>query len=168
MNPHNILLVDDDVNILRALRRELIDEGYVVFTSKSAEDGLTILRNEIVHLIISDQKMPGMTGLEFLESIVKNYPDTIRIILTGHAELTDAIRAVNNGCIYKFILKPWNSEELKITIRRALEQYDLLMKNRDLTMELKKRDRILEELEKQTPGITKRPKDGIYEIKSEE
>ncbi|MFC1563171.1 response regulator, partial [candidate division KSB1 bacterium] len=104
--------------------------------------GLKILEREKIDLIISDQKMPWMSGIEFLEETVKNYPDVIRIILTGQAELNDAIRAVNSGCLYKFIQKPWNNEDLKITVRRALEQYCLIIKNRDLTMELKKRESI--------------------------
>ena len=112
--------------------------------------------------------MPGMSGIEFLENTVADYPDVIRIILTGFAELSIALRAVNSGCVYKFIQKPWNKDDLKITVKRALKQYDLIMKYRDLTMELKKRDKMLEELEKKHPGITKRPKDGIYEIKSDE
>ncbi len=165
MKEHSILIVDDEKNILNALRRLLNEEGYQIYTALSGEGGLEILKREKIDLIISDQKMPGMEGLEFLEKTVDNYPDVIRIILTGHAELNDAIRAINEGCVYKFIMKPWNDEELKITIRRALEQYDLIMQNRDLTMELKRRDKLLNELEKKYPGITKRPRDGVFEIK---
>lgn len=167
MKTHQILLVDDDDNILRALKRELGEEGYSVYTANGAVQGQKILANETIHLIISDQKMPGMSGVEFLESTVAEYPDAIRIILTGHAELEDAVRAMNSGCVYKFILKPWHTDELKITIRSALGQFDLLMSNRNLTVELKKRDNILDQLERENPGITKRPKDGIFEIKSE-
>ena len=165
MNSYNILIVDDEMSVLNSLKRLFKKERYSIFTSHSGEEGLKILEKENIDLIISDQKMPGMSGIEFLEKTVEPYPDVIRIILTGHAELNDAIRAVNSGCVYKFIQKPWNSEDLQITVRRALEQYDLLMKNRDLTMELKKRDKIFDELEKKYPGITKRPENGIYEIK---
>ena len=164
----SVLLVDDDKGILNSLKRLFIDEGYVLYTAQSGEEGLKILEKEKIDLIISDQKMPGMNGLEFLEKTIEKYPDMIRIILTGHAELSDAIRAVNSGCVYKFIQKPWNNDDLKITVRRALEQYDLIMKNRDLTMELKKMDKILDDLEKEYPGITKRPEDGIFKINSEE
>jgi len=168
MNGYRILIVDDEINILSALRRLFSSEGYTLFTAQSAEEGLEVLAREKIDLIISDQKMPGMNGLEFLEKTVEPYPDIIRIILTGHAELDDTIRAINTGCIYKFILKPWNNEDLKITVRRAIEQYNLILQNRDLTMELKKRDKVLEELEKQYPGITQRPRNGIFEIKSED
>lgn len=168
MSTHSILLVDDDKRILGSLKRLFVDEGYSIYTAQSGKEGLKVLEKAEIHLIISDQKMPGMNGIEFLETAVGNYPDVIPIILTGQAELSDAIRAINNGCVYKFIQKPWNNEDLKITVRRALEQYDLIMKNRDLTTELKNRVRIMEELEKKYPGITKRPKDGVYEIKSDE
>ena len=167
MGNNSILIVDDDKNILKTLKRLFIDEEYSIYTAESGEEGLKVLEKAEIHLIISDQKMPGMNGIEFLEKAVKDYPDVIPIILTGQAELSDALRAVNNGYVYKFIQKPWNNEDLKITVRRALEQYDLIMKNRSLTDELKKRVRMIEELEREYPGITKRPKDGIYEIKSD-
>ena len=153
--------------ILNTLRRLFANEGYIIYTAQNGEEGLKIVTEKEVNLIISDQNMPGMSGIEFLERTVGNHPDIIRIILTGHAELDDAIRAVNSGCVYKFIQKPWNNEDLKITVRRALEQYNLIMKNRDLTTELKNRDKIIEELERKHPGITKKPDDGIYQINVE-
>jgi len=165
MKNHSILIVDDEINILNALKRGFDSEEYVIYTAQSGEEGLGILEKENIDLIISDQKMPGMNGIEFLERTVEKYPDVIRIILTGYADLDDAIRAINSGCIYKFIQKPWNNEDLKVTVRRALEQLVLIMENRNLTMGLKKMDKMLGDLEKQYPGITKRPKDGVYEIK---
>lgn len=163
MQKQSILIVDDEVNILKTLRRVLKDDKYVIFTAQSAEEGLKLLEKEKIDLIISDQKMPGMEGLEFLEKTIENYPDIIRIILSGHADVHDAIRAINNGCVYKFIVKPWNNEELKITVKRALEQRELVMRNRFLTMELKVRDKVFEEIEKSYPGIIKKFIDGIYE-----
>jgi len=168
MDGYSVLIVDDEPNVLNALQRLFAGEGYRLFMVEIAEEGLKVLEREHIDLIISDQKMPGMNGIEFLEKTVELYPDIIRIIITGHAELDDTIRAVNSGCIYKFIIKPWNNEDLKLTVRRALEQYHLLIKNRDLTVELKKRDKILEDLEKHYPGITQRPKNGVFEIKSED
>ena len=160
----SVLIVDDDQGVLNALKRLFIGEGYTIHTADCAGKGLELLEREKIDLILSDQKMPGMSGIEFLEKTVENYTDVIRIIMTGYAELGDAIRAVNSGCVYKFIQKPWNNDDLKITVKRALEQYSLLIKNRDLTMELKKRDKILEDLERKHPGITQHPKDGCYEI----
>jgi len=159
-----ILIVDDDKGVLSALKRLFMEDRYEIYTAESGEYGLKVLEKETIHLILTDQKMPGMNGIEFLEKTIDKYPDVIRIIITGYAELQDAIRAVNSGCVYKFIQKPWNNDDLRITVRRALEQYSLLIKNRDLTMELKKRDSILEKLEREYPGITKRPKDGYFQI----
>jgi len=161
---HTILLIDDEVNVLRALQRLFEDEDYIILTAGNAAEGLKILERAPVDLIISDHRMPGMSGLEFFAKTLPQYPDVIRIILTGRAELEMAIEAINKGCVYKFILKPWNNYDLKITVRRALEQYSLLQNNKDLTKELKKRDAILQELEKKHPGITKMPEDGTYRL----
>ena len=164
MNNHSILIVDDEENILKSLKRLFVVEDYNVFTATDAEEGLNVLHNERIDLVVSDQKMPGLTGLEFFEKTLEDFPDLIRIILTGHGELKDALRAINEGCIYKFILKPWNNEDLKITVKRALEQKELILENRYLTDELKKQDKYLKNLEKKYPGITEKPEDGIYKI----
>ncbi len=161
---HTILLIDDEVNVLRALQRLFEGEDCIILTAENAAEGLKILEQAPVDLIISDHRMPGMSGLEFFEKTLPQYPDVIRIILTGQAELEMAIKAINNGCVYKFILKPWNNYDLKITVKRALEQYHLLQDNKDLTKELKKRDAVLQELEKKHPGITRMPEDGIYRL----
>ena len=164
MRKYTILIVDDEENILRSLNRLFTSEGYNVITAKNAEEGLEFLHNEKIDLVISDQKMPGMTGIEFLEQTIEDFPDLIRIILTGHAELNDALRAINEGCIYKFILKPWNNEDIKITVKRALEQRELILKNKLLTHELQKHEKQIKELEKQFPGISQKPKDGVYRL----
>jgi len=161
MRKQSILIVDDEVNVLNTLKRIFRTEDYIIFTAQSAKDGLYVLEKENVDLIISDQKMPVMDGLDFFEKTIEKYPDVIRIILSGYAELKDALRAINKGCVYKFIVKPWNNEELKITLKRALEQRELILKNRFLTLELKIRDKILEELDKNYPDVTKKLIDNI-------
>ena len=143
MKSYSVLIVDDEINILNSLKRLFIKDGYLMYTAQSGEEGLQILAKERIDLIIADRKMPGMSGIEFLEKTKKNYPDVIRIVITGYAELNDIINAINRGYVYNFILKPWHNEQLKIMVRRALEQYDLIIKNKDLTMKLKKRDKIL-------------------------
>ena len=163
MKKHPILLVDDEVNVLKSLTR-IFQDDYEVFTALNAKEGLKILEEKKISLVISDQKMSGLNGLEFLEIAVKKYPDIIPIILTGHAELNDTIRAINYGCVYKFIIKPWNVSDLKLTVKRALEQYNLILKNRELTTKLKDTVKILSELQQKYPGIIKRPKDGIQDI----
>ena len=164
MAHHSILLVDDEENVRRSLQRMLRAEGYEVLVAESAETALPLLARSRVDLILSDQMMPGMRGLELLRRTLPDHPDAVRILLTGHADLGMAIEAINDGCVYKFILKPWNHEELKVTIRRALEQHDLLLEHRELTERLRQREALLAELDRQHPGITDRPADGIYRI----
>ncbi len=134
----SILLVDDEANILGSLRRLLRREKYELLTATSAEEGLKILEQKEVNLIISDQRMPGMQGVEFLKKAMELYPDTIRIILSGYTDVDTVTAAINEGRVYQFILKPWNDEELKITIKGALEQYKLQVENKRLIEKMRK------------------------------
>lgn len=127
-----ILLVDDEPNVLRALKRIFKQENYKVYLAESGKDALEILKSSLIHVVVSDHRMPGMTGAELLKTIKKNYPQTIRIMLTGYADVNAVMGAVNEGAVYKFITKPWNDEDLRLTISLALEQYDLIKENRDL------------------------------------
>ena len=154
MHTYNILLVDDEEMILTALVRTLRSKEYHFFTAPSAEEALKIIKQEEIDLVISDYKMGEVNGLQLLEEISDVSPDTLNILLTGNADIHMAIDAVNKAVLYKFILKPWDNEELKITIRRALEQKDLLTQNTFLTNELKKRDKVISDLEHQYPGIS--------------
>lgn len=103
--------------------------------------------------------MPGMSGSEFLSAVKKLFPDTIRIILTGHASIQTAMNAVNNGEIYRFFAKPWNEIELKLAIRSAIEKYDLEAENKKLLKTVKRQACELQQLEKSYPGITSMDKD---------
>jgi response regulator RpfG family c-di-GMP phosphodiesterase len=131
--PHTVLCVDDEANILQALKRLLRKENYTLLTASSGEEGLEILSRNDVHLVMSDQRMPHMNGTEFLAVIKEKYPDVIRIILTGYTEVDAITESINRGHIYKFFLKPWNDENLKLEISKALDQYDLIKANRALT-----------------------------------
>jgi response regulator RpfG family c-di-GMP phosphodiesterase len=117
-----ILFVDDEANVLKALRRLFHSEHYVAYFAASGAEGLEILRQNAVDLIISDMRMPEMNGAEFLTQVVAQWPDTIRILLTGYADMQSTIDAVNKGRIYNYCNKPWNDEELKLLVRNALEQ----------------------------------------------
>ncbi len=154
-----ILLVDDEENVLHSLHRALRDDGYQIFTAGSAENALPIIETEDISLIICDYKLPEMNGLDFLTKVYRKNPDIISILLTGHADLSMAVEAVNKGCLYKFILKPWNNEDLAVTVQRALEQRELVLKNKVLLSEVRERDRFLRKLEKKHPGITYFKKD---------
>jgi len=117
-----ILFVDDEANVLKALRRLFHNEPYVAYFASSGAEGLEILRQNAVDLIISDMRMPEMSGAEFLTEVFMQCPETIRILLTGYADFQSTIDAVNKGRIYNYCNKPWNDEELKLLVRNALEQ----------------------------------------------
>jgi len=126
---HTILCVDDEQNILHSLKRLLRKEGYRLLTATSGAEGLKILKENDIHLVVSDQRMPEMSGTEFLAQVKENYPDIIRIVLTGYTEVDAITESINKGHIYKFILKPWNDQNLKLDIKQGLEQYDLMRSN---------------------------------------
>ncbi|MBU1172654.1 MAG: response regulator [Proteobacteria bacterium] len=130
---HSVLCVDDEINILNSLKRLLRKENYTLLTASSGKEGLDILEKNDVHLVMSDQRMPEMSGTEFLAEIKEKYPDVIRIILTGYTEVDAMTESINRGHIYKFFLKPWNDENLRLEISKALEQYDLIKANEELT-----------------------------------
>jgi diguanylate cyclase (GGDEF)-like protein/PAS domain S-box-containing protein len=117
-----LLFVDDDPNVLKALRRLFHNENYEIYLASGGGEGLDILRQHAVDLIISDMRMPEMNGAEFLAHAVKYWPETVRILLTGYADLQSTIDAVNKGRIFSYCNKPWNDEELKLLVRNALEQ----------------------------------------------
>jgi EAL domain-containing protein (putative c-di-GMP-specific phosphodiesterase class I)/CheY-like chemotaxis protein len=129
-----LLLVDDEANVLAALRRLLRNEGYRVLTAASAREGLEILARNTVQVILSDQRMPEMTGTEFFGRVKDIHPDTVRIVLSGYAELTTIIDAVNQGAIYKFLVKPWDDDLLRGHIRDAFCFHDAVVKPRSNTL----------------------------------
>ncbi len=116
-----ILLVDDEKNVLRAISRMLFDENYHILTAVTGVEALETLKNNEVDLIISDQRMPEMTGIEFLKKARILHPTVIRVMLTAYTDFNAIMEAINDAGIYKFILKPWDENELKTTIKRALD-----------------------------------------------
>ncbi len=133
--PYRILLVDDEQNVLRALQRVFRQENYQVMTASSGQEALELLRRETFHLMISDYMMPVMNGGELLRQAKELHPELIRIMLTGHADTGAVMAAINEGAVYKFILKPWNDDDLRVTVALALEQYELIRKNKALRQE---------------------------------
>lgn len=141
-----VLLADDEPNILRSLKRMLMEEPLEVLTAQSGEEGLTILKNHPdIALIISDQRMPGMPGAEFLSRAREIAPDAMRMILTGHADIHAAIDAINKGGAYRYVAKPWKDEELIQIIRDALHRYSLIKENKRLTEIVKRQNEELKE-----------------------
>ncbi|HEY2934456.1 MAG TPA: sigma-54 dependent transcriptional regulator [Acidobacteriota bacterium] len=135
MKQHKVLVVDDEPANLQKLRRTFI-EDYDVVTAGSAAEALKILSDQPLDVIITDQKMPGMSGVELLEKSIEVNPDIVRIVLTGYTEVEDLIDAINSGRVYKYITKPWEPMSLRITIRKALEQMELVRENRRLAAQL--------------------------------
>lgn len=145
---YRLLLVDDEPNVLKSLQRVFRQENYEVALANTADEALRLCLEQPFHVIISDYMMPGMNGAELLKRLKQNYPDTIRIMLTGHADTGAVMGAVNEGAVYKFILKPWNDDDLRVTVGLALEQYDLIQKNRLLHQENKKKSQEIQALSK--------------------
>jgi response regulator RpfG family c-di-GMP phosphodiesterase len=131
--PKRILFVDDEENVLRSLKRLFVSEDYEVFTAASGSDGLAVLKDIDVSVIVSDQRMPVMTGAEFLEKSRPLSPDAVRIILTGYADVEAAIGAINRGGAYRYVSKPWNDGDLLLVIKDAFEKYRLVRENQYLT-----------------------------------
>ena len=131
--PATLLLVDDEPSILSALRRLLRPHGYRILTAESGAAGLALLEQEEVALIISDMRMPEMDGAAFLKRVRERWPETMRILLTGYADVTSTVAAINEGEIYRYIAKPWDDKEIVNTIREALERQRLEAENRRLT-----------------------------------
>jgi len=145
--PIRILFVDDERNVLRSLERTFLDEDYEILTANSGAEGLQTLREvSPLQVVISDYRMPEMTGVDFLREVCKQWPDTVRIVLSGYADTASIVSAINEGEIYKFIPKPWNDDELKVTIVNALERHNLNKKNKELSEALKAKNEELERI----------------------
>lgn len=123
--PPGLLFVDDEGNILSSLKRLFRPHGYRIFTAESGRQGLEILGQEPIDLVISDMRMPEMNGAEFLEQVRARWPKIVRILLTGHAEIAATIDAINKGQIYRYISKPWEDNDMILTVRQALERQAL-------------------------------------------
>ena len=131
-----LLVVDDEINILHSLY-DLFRLDYRVYTARSGPEALRVLEENEVHVVMADQRMPEMTGVEFLAQMKEQYPDIIRLVFTGYADVRAVVDAINQGNVYRYITKPWEPEELKSIISQAMEQYQLLIDRRRLMQELK-------------------------------
>lgn len=159
---HKILLVDDEENVLRALKRALATEPYEIVTCRSGVEALALLENTEVDLVLSDYRMPEMDGVAFLTECRTHRPDMARLILSGYADLEALTGAINSAQIYRFINKPWQDYDLKAAIFNALAHRTVLLDNRRLADQVRRQEsqlnrqrRLLEQLEAEAPGITK-------------
>jgi two-component system, probable response regulator PhcQ len=154
MQKAKILLVDDEPNLTSALVRSLDRTQFEIFTADSAQQGLLVLAGHEIDVVVSDERMPGMSGSQFLAEVRKRWPNTVRMILSGQADLEAAVRAINEGEVYRFLLKPCHPTELQMTILQGLQHKKLVAQSRKLLHEHQKTVNLLEELEKANPGIT--------------
>jgi two-component system, probable response regulator PhcQ len=148
-----MLIVDDEENVINALRRSLRREGYDIQVATRPADALVLLKQAPVDLVLSDHLMPEMTGLEFLKLVRDRHPDSVRLMLTGHADMQTAIDAINHGEIYRFLTKPWDDNELKVTLHLAFEQLDLERENRRLLATVRRQQGLLEKIEREYPSL---------------
>ena len=134
----SILYVDDEEHNLISFEATFRKE-YKVHTAISAEEGIAVLRENNIKLVITDQRMPDMTGIQFLEKIAPEYPDTIRMILTGFSDIGVIIEAINSGRVFRYITKPWDENELRMTIENAKQLFGLQINNRELMTSLQQK-----------------------------
>jgi len=152
---HTILCVDDEKSILNSLKRLLRREDYRLLTANSGEEGLKLLKENNVHLVVCDQRMPEMSGTDFMARVKVDYPDIIRIVLTGYTDVDAITESINKGHVYKFLLKPWNDQNLKLEIRQALDQYELVQANKRLHEQVLKQNEELQEINENLEFLVK-------------
>ena len=140
----NLLVIDDEIDIVRALERQF-RRKYKVFSTTSPAEGLSIMEREKIQVVLSDQRMPGMTGVDFFTHIKDKFPDTLKLILTGYTDVESVIGAINDGQVFRYVKKPWNPDELDLVIRDAFEKYDLVADNRKLMLSLREINATLED-----------------------
>jgi response regulator RpfG family c-di-GMP phosphodiesterase len=131
----NVLYVDDEVDNLNAFKA-VFRRDFNVFIVETAEEGVEILRNNEIEVILTDQRMPNVTGIEFLASILDEFPEAMRILVTGYSDISTVIDAINKGHVYRYVSKPWNNDDFKIIIEQAAEVYKLRKEKRQLTEDL--------------------------------
>lgn len=140
---HTILVVDDEPDVVESVQ-SLLRLEFKVLGATRAADGLQLLKREEIHVVMSDQRMPGMSGVEFLSQIKGEHPEAVRLLFTGFADLKAVIDAINQGSVYRYITKPWDPDELQAVMRQAAQQYDLLVERKQLLAELQAKNKQLE------------------------
>ncbi|WP_333655957.1 response regulator [Dissulfurispira sp.] len=155
----SILIVDDEPNVISALTRVFIDEPYRTYSANSAPDAMEILKKHSIKVVISDERMPEISGSEFLSMVREQFPHIIRIMLTGHASIEAAMKAINEGEIYRFFTKPWNNMDIRFAVKAAIDKYNLEEENRRLLNIIRQQVLNIKLLERQFPGISKLDRD---------
>jgi CheY-like chemotaxis protein len=144
---NNILFVDDEIHILKAIKRGLRDENFNKFYASSGSDAIDILKTEDIHVIVTDMKMPQMTGLELLTYVKENHPDVVKVILSGYTQLQQILVTINRIDIYKFLTKPFDiRDEFKSVLYSSIEQYNTKMENKVLKESLEKKNEVYQKM----------------------
>ncbi len=133
---HTLLVVDDEPDVGDSVH-DLLRKEFVVLRARNAEDGLKLMRENEVHIIMTDQRMPKVTGVELLRSIRAGHPQAIRMLFTGYADIESVIAAINQGHIFKFLKKPWLPEDLEQAVREAAAEYDRIVESADVMEKLR-------------------------------
>ncbi len=158
-----LLFVDDEPSILSALRRLFRPHGYRIVMAESGAAGLEILEHEAVDLVISDMRMPEMDGATFLKHVRQRWPEVMRILLTGYADITSTVAAINEGEIYRYISKPWDDNEIVLVVREALERRRLEEENRRLSALTLRQN---EELKELNTGLEQKVSERTAEVRA--
>ncbi|HOE43997.1 MAG TPA: response regulator, partial [Rhodoferax sp.] len=159
--PPTLLFVDDEPSILSSLQRLFRPKGYKILTAESGDAGLAILDAQPVDLVISDMRMPKMDGAQFLEKVREKTPETMRLLLTGYADVTSTINAINKGEIYRHISKPWDDNDIVLIVKKALEHKALRAENQRLLVLTQQQN---DELKDLNSGLEKRVQERTAEI----
>jgi two-component system, probable response regulator PhcQ len=164
---HTVLLVDDEAEIVESLRRTLRAQSYRVIGTTSPFDALDLCERENVDLVVADIDMPGMNGLELVARIRRTHPHVVRILLTGDASLESALHAINEGEVHRYLTKPWNKDELRETLRLALDRLEEIRRGAAADRVARAREAMLSELESAHPGIRAVDyQNGVYTLDS--
>lgn len=138
---HSLLIVDDEPEVLAGLRG-MFRRQYRVFTVPRALEALELLQREEIHVVVTDQRMPDMSGTDFLARVSEEFPNIVRLMITGYADIDSVIDAINRGHVYRYISKPWDPAELESAVRQAADQYDLMAERRRLLKELQEANQL--------------------------
>jgi len=152
-NGYTLLLVDDEPNIIRSLKRLLRSEPIAILTASNGREAMEIFQNQSIQVLLTDNIMPEMTGIELIKKVKACSPQTVRIILSGHSDMDAVLSAINEGEAYRFIMKPWNDLDIKATVALAFAHYKLVEDNARMHNELEEKSRLLDEVKSRHPEI---------------
>ena len=170
MQGRKVLLIDDEPDVLDTLESILTDDGYEVATAHGGQDALDLVDTFPAEIVLSDYMMPGMCGVELLHKIKQRLPHIVPILITGRGDMKISIESINQGEIFRFLLKPWNNEELRMTLQTAFKYHDVILENERLTKTVQKQSSLIDEIEKKYPGISemKIEEDGTILLEDED